>query len=512
MKKSIKYLVIGILAILGASCEKQEAILSEPGRVTFSFSAEEFENGKAKNTGNPSFIFLNVKNAAGVTVLENKKLTLLSFGTGYTTEPIELGVGSYSITAFIVLDENNHALYATPVAGSPKADLVQHPLPITFIVPESSSTELKPEVIEITSQDSPEKFGYVSFGFNVIGDEKINVSVKVELTVGKIVYRDIDTNVKVTGFNSSNEAKWSEEFIYVGPDANNLSVKKGFHHYEFAINHFGITDYQIINADHLIEGSSGEVPLTYVLGGSRTAKKLTSYVNYIERPDPANWGQTFLDPETSVEYEYHGSGRVDKMRIYGFVDSLNTFVEQRYFNFTYEGDRLSQLSGYHVGQVSPYIEDFYTYQENGNVSGIQDVNYAGGITTTVDVTYDFTDRVVNAVYRLSNGTGFEYKFDYIRNNISKDLTTRFGALCNTGSYTYDKNINPLAHLGYQDFLFNNYSINNKIAENMIHTGCAFPTLIPELYQYKYDSEGFATEQTTFYKSSKLVMKRKYFYQ
>ncbi len=512
MKKIIQYVVITSIAFFALACDKEDVTVKQSGRVSFSFTSKEITGGRANATGTPSSIFLNVINAAGEVVLANKKLALLSFGSGYVTENVSLEVGNYKITSFIVLNESNQAMYATPVAGSPKADLVATPLPISFVVRENAATELRPEVVEIESNDSPEKFGYASFGFDVVGSDKLKVSVKVELQVGNILYLDVDTKVRVSGFTSDNQLQWTQEYAYVGPSANELEIKKGYHHYEFAINHWGITDKQTISGEHLIEGSAGEVPTTYVLGGARQAKKVSHFINYIERADPTEWGKTYLDPQSKIEYEYRVDGKPSKMKIYGFVDSLNTFVEQRYFLFTYTGERLSKLAGYHLGHITPYIEDFYTYQNDGNVSKIQEVNYAAGVTSEVNITYNYTDRLIRAAYTFSNGGSFEYEFNYIYKNITKDKTTRFGGLCNTGTYTYDKNINPLAHLGYLDYNFRNYSINNKIAENVNYVGCAFPTYIPEAIEYKYDSEGFATEQKTRYKSSTLVNLTRYYYQ
>lgn len=512
MKKNIPYFLLFILAMISAACDKEDSLIKETGNVTFSFSKKEITGGRTLAIGTPTFIFINVVDGTGAPVLENKKLTLLSFGSGYVTEGVRLTVGTYKITSFIVVNEHNQAIYATPVAGSPKAEHVQVPLPISFVVTENHTSELRPEVVEVAAADSPEKFGYTSFGFDIVQTETLKVSVKVELTVGDINYLDVDTKVKITALNADNQQQWTQEYDYVGPNANVLTVKKGYHHYEFSINHWGIVDKQIISGEHLEEGAAEQVPVTYVLGGARQPKRLSHFITYIERADPVEWGATYLDPQSKIEYEYRWDGKPSKMRIYGFVDSTNTFVEQRYFVFSYAGTKLAKLSGFHVGHIAPYIEDFYTYQQNGNVSKIQEVNYAGGITAEVNIAYNYTDRLIQAAYTFSNGTSFEYEFNYVYKNVSKDKTTRTGQLCSTGSYTYDKHINPLAHLGYMDFNFRNYSINNKIAENVNYVGCAFPSLLPESFEYKYDGEGFPLEQKTIYKSSRLAMLTKYFYQ
>jgi hypothetical protein len=511
MKKIIQFVVLIALAISGVSCETDDTVIEKSGAVTFSFSKREITGGRTETVGTPSSIVLNVESASGQTILASKKLQLLGFGDNYVTENVALSFGSYKITSFIVLNESNKAIYATPVVGSEKAEFVSAPLPIAFTIGEGNSTTLRPEVLAVESTDVPEKFGYASFGFDIVPGDKVNLNVRVELTVGQIRYTDVDAKVRITGFNSDNQPQWMQEFAYVGPVTNLFAVKKGYHHYEFFVSHWGITDRQIFSGQQLIEGTQTPVHFTYVLGGSKTAKKLAYYVSYIERPDPVEWGKTYMDPQSTVEYEYRADGKVDKMKIYGYVDSLKTFKEQRYFQFTYADGKVSKLSGFHVGHIAPYLEDFYTYT-NGKVTKIQEVNYAGGLTTDLEIGYFEAQGFVTASYTSSNNTSFVYQFNYSNGNIVSDKTSRFGILCNTGTYTRDKNINPMAHLGYTDFFFRNLSVNNKTAENVTYTGCAFPTLIPESYVYVYDPEGYPTEEKTIYKSSNLVMTTKYYYQ
>jgi hypothetical protein len=511
MKKIIHYVLFVALGLFAIACDRDDAINKETGRVTFSFSKKEITGGRTQISGTPTSIVVNVENAAGNIVLESKKLQLLGFGDNYITENVALEVGAYKITSFIVLNENNQAIYATPVAGSPKAEFVSTPLPIAFAIGDGNATTLRPEVIEVESTDSPESFGYLSFGFEIVQGDKINVNVRVELTVGQIRYTDVNAKVRITGFNSDNQSQWMQEYAYVGPTTNLFPVKKGFHHYEFLVNHWAITDRQIFTGQQLLEGTQTPVPMTYVLGGSKAAKKLAYYVSYIERPDPVEWGKTYLDPQTTVEYEYRADGKVDKMKIYGYVDSLKTFKEQRYFLFDYVNGNVSKLSGYHLGQNAPYIEDFYTYT-NGKVSKIQSVNYAAGVTTDATIAFFDAQGFASVSYTSSNQTSFGYQFEFQNNNIFADKTSRYGILCSAGSYTHDKNINPFAQLGYLDFLFRNYSINNKTSENVNYTGCAFPTLIPESYVYVYNADGYPDEEKTIYKSSNLVMTTKYYYQ
>jgi hypothetical protein len=75
-----------------------------------------------------------------------------------------------------------------------------------------------------------------------------------------------------------------------------------------------------------------------------------------------------------------------------------------------------------------------------------------------------------------------------------------GQICNTGTYKYDKNINPLRHLGYLDFDLQNWSANNKLTEDVHYKACGFPTLIPLKHDYTYDPDGYPVRKITTYKS------------
>jgi hypothetical protein len=113
-----------------------------------------------------------------------------------------------------------------------------------------------------------------------------------------------------------------------------------------------------------------------------------------------------------------------------------------------------------------------------------------GINSAVELTYDYAAAKITAVYSHSNGNSLSYQFSYQGKNIANDKTTRYGEVCNEGSYKYDKNINPLRHLGYLDYMLFNFSANNKLEENVSYLHCSFPDLKPEKYEYNYHGDGY----------------------
>ena len=103
-------------------------------------------------------------------------------------------------------------------------------------------------------------------------------------------------------------------------------------------------------------------------------------------------------------------------------------------------------------------------------------------------------------YSLSDGNSLTYEFDILNKNIISDENSQYGQLCNQGNYQYDKNINPFRHLGFMDFNFQNWSVGNKVTEDVHYLACGFPTLIPVSHSYTYDQDGYPLKKITIYKT------------
>lgn len=517
MKTSLKSLFILLFLFAGFGCDREETFIAKKGAVIFSVGHQGNQQGRSAQESVPTSIVLSIEDHQGNLIFENKKIGLLQFGEGFVSENLELGVGNYKLTRFFVLNADNKIVYAAPLRGSDKASQVNHPLRLSFNVTESAISEVVPQVLAVTASDNPELFGYASFGFEVIENpETMKVRIKVELRIGDIDYIDVDSRIFVKGYDSLNNVKWSQEFSYTGPSANDLTLKRGFHHYSFEVNQWGVNDKQTINHDYLWENRvrDNAVPVTYVLGGSSAVKKVSYYINYFEMSDTVNPGNKYWAPQYKIDHEYNASGKIQRLLHYSYSEKTNEFTLARYAEFNYSGNRVDNISHYFADDDRFFLAHTYQYFTNGNVSRISEENLGAGVNSEVNFTYNYTDRLINAAYTFSNGGSFQYEFFYDRKNIVTESTTRGAQLCSEGEYTYDKNINPLKHLGYVDYSLRNYSINNKLTEDIQYHGCGFPTLIPYAYSYEYDSQGYPVTATTHYKSGSEERRAqtRYFYQ
>lgn len=146
-------------------CQDQEPDVPLKGKVNFGMvPASTLPSGRLKTIIVDEAI-VTIEKASGELVYEGS-LSLTSFGESYISEQLELEEGDYQLTKFI-LTQAGMAKYATPLVGSPKADLVENPLPISFSIELNQVTKLTPEVVAV-GNNSPGVFGYVEFDFEIV--------------------------------------------------------------------------------------------------------------------------------------------------------------------------------------------------------------------------------------------------------------------------------------------------------------------------------------------------------
>jgi hypothetical protein len=183
MKDLIK--ILGLILFLGLfqTCTINEPEIKKAEQVTFSLTAKGENGGRISGATLPAgtTALLSIQAIAGVSVLSNKTVTLLSFGDSYITSPIELIPGDYKITDFMLVNSTGQVIYAAPKIGSPLAALVSSPLPTQFSVTENNVTNVGMQVVNVKTK-KPEDFGYVSFGVETV--ELLNVSVFIKTSTG----------------------------------------------------------------------------------------------------------------------------------------------------------------------------------------------------------------------------------------------------------------------------------------------------------------------------------------
>lgn len=154
------------------SCEKWLNDKTGKGKAEFSLTVPDNGSkslsGSSPDGGIESYhILVSIEDLKGNAVITDSLIPIYAFGTGFTSENIELEAGDYNLTKFMVIDPSGAVLYAAPVEGSPLAYLVNDPLPVGFSIHPDQVTSVAPEVLLVGDQP-PSQFGYANFGMQVI--------------------------------------------------------------------------------------------------------------------------------------------------------------------------------------------------------------------------------------------------------------------------------------------------------------------------------------------------------
>jgi len=164
----------------------------QAGKVQFQFSNTSFATNAQRNisayqlrnvepTPAAFSLLVGISDSSGTVIYEAKKLYLYNLAGGYISEPLPLKTGTFNLTMFMVLDEANNVIYASPLAGSPSAHFVVNPLPLAFSVFKDTVTTMSPEVLSVGASTAKD-FGYTTFSFNIVQTVDFLVAVFVPTT------------------------------------------------------------------------------------------------------------------------------------------------------------------------------------------------------------------------------------------------------------------------------------------------------------------------------------------
>jgi hypothetical protein len=192
MKKCLLWMALLVVGATLQTCKND----SDPvalRKVQFTFGLPATPSGGRTQATVPTALLLSLENSTGEPVFTFKKIDLLQVGSAMMTEPIALPPGAYTITDFLLIDDDDVVLYATPKVGSPLASAVTNPLPYSFTVSVDDVSMVAMEVVDV-SQNTPEDFGYATFTINVVNTLKVAVFVSTNgvlslTTADAILYR-----------------------------------------------------------------------------------------------------------------------------------------------------------------------------------------------------------------------------------------------------------------------------------------------------------------------------------
>ena len=240
MKKRVSLsisLFLQLLLFLAVSCSKDDAVKKpDEGKVEFSILSSETSGGRSKAL---QALIVTIKDASGKVIHDRKKLQLIKFGEEYLSEPISLTIGDFTLTEFLVVDENNAAIYACPIAGSPMAYLVKDPLPINIKVVKDQVTKITPQLIKIDGATAID-FGYVTFGLDIVKTFKFSVGI---FTYNTTSHNFELANANVSVYSPTAEVLFNKDLTAI---TNEVTVKDDYSTYKIKVIKNGYQSYEKI--------------------------------------------------------------------------------------------------------------------------------------------------------------------------------------------------------------------------------------------------------------------------
>src|SRR6478672_10197555 len=150
---------------------------------------------------------VTIINEKGELVMKDKVLSL-NVGNPVVTEGIELPIGNYRLASFRLEYGSVQNHFASPISGSAKAALVQHPLELTFKAEKNGNHEVAVEVLRIQQGENPGVYGYPSGAFDYgqnDADPYMKVKIKAIMRIGGIVYDSLPAALTITTWNDKGE-------------------------------------------------------------------------------------------------------------------------------------------------------------------------------------------------------------------------------------------------------------------------------------------------------------------
>ena len=164
-------LFIGFIAGM-TSCEKADLpeVASGSFELSINVPGEQLKSEPPDSSDILTYhVLLSVINSLGETILDDELIPLYKFGNEFVTERIEMKTGRYQLSKFMIINPAGEVEFAAPLEGSPRAYLVNDPLPLAFSILPDDITKVVPEVLSVGS-GTPADFGYASFGAQLILD------------------------------------------------------------------------------------------------------------------------------------------------------------------------------------------------------------------------------------------------------------------------------------------------------------------------------------------------------
>ena len=284
------------------------------------------------------------------------------------------------------------------------------------------------------------------------------LKVKAAITVGDVVYDSIPATFTITSWDRS--GLMHQRTIELAAGTQTVYLPKAH------------TKYRIQLA-------------TYVLGGSKAAKKLSEEVGY-------QFKDGSYQLYNKMTYTYDNEGRLKEIGNY-FINGEEPTPRLELYRvdrFLYNGNRVEKIESIDKQTPGENVIEYsaFTWNGEGKIIGI---NY-GEAGSTASCRMEYTSQGNSELVRVNffednqdNGSRAELKF--AGGNRVEEKTFIPNYLTATRRFTYDHNINPYVHIKWPQINLVHESKNNVLEEQPDFAAISLKC------EYSYDADGYVTE-------------------
>ena len=432
---------------------------------------------------------ITIVNEQNQAVVTDKKIAI-QFGEKYISDTVVLANGNYKLTKFLLVADTA-ARFATPIANSQKASLVQRPLIISFALPQSNLTTINIDVLRIATGDEPESFGYPKGTWTSTNGNpppipmpSVKIKIKPMIKIGDIVYDSIPVNFTWISWDASGKMV-STSTTQIPAGTNEITLPANAFKYSLQVARWGIYDEMTILKSDVLQGT------VYTLGGSKAAKKLTSELVYA-------WVNGAYQSQSKNAYEYDGSGRLSQI-LYYLKKADNTPYISLTDKFIYNASGKVERIKRYDSSNNLVSENVFDYDAQGRIYRLSQTDQER--YTSGQVTYSGAagsgNYNMSISYTHNQPFTMTYNMTYRAGNKIHDAAIASNYSNESGTYQYDFNINPYVHMNWPDLFLSRQSRNNMVAQQKTFASVQ-PTAIPLGFNYTYDADGYPKELVKTY--------------
>ena len=496
MKKNLSLMSLLFLALLSA-CKKDPPVVPPGNGHPDPLMERVFRFVFNNPAGQPNVVteltaYITATNNKNEPVYTNKKVTI-TFEQKYRTAKLTLPKGNYRLTGLLIKQGDTAVVFASPIAGSLKAEFVQHPLSTVINLDEKVEKEILVEVLPVGKNDSPQSFGYPegSFG-NVPEEEPENdkrIFIRPIIKIGDLVYDSIPVQLVLRSFDVHGNMEYRAISLPAG--LQSIYLPKNAVRYTLTVSKWGTRDEIVIEKKDVEEDS------IYIIGGTKEAKLLkTVFENKVVNG--------VSKPLTKTEYQYHSNGELKQLLTWAKRPDQTTFLQKRH-EFDYVSGNITAVRLYDEHNALA-VSSRFDYDATNRVISMEEkagadetratVAYIGletssGITQDhrVEINYDYTHHSYKGYYSktMRGGSVLTDRYNTSHGNMEEGL------------YAFDFAINPYAHLRIPDLFLSPYARHNMNGQWKSYVN-SFPLVEAYSFSYTYDGDGYPINLVTKYRS------------